>query len=515
MRKVYTCILLICVAVIVIVTLWVTLNKTAVSVDDYNIISRLPGIKPHYTGTVIPPNIAPLNFVVLEPGINYFVKIYSTKGDSIDVSSRSGKIIIPMQQWKSLLNANRGQELSFDVYVKNKDNLWNRYETINNTIAKEDIDSYLVYRFIKPLFNWWKDVGVFQRNLEGYDKSVVMHGRSFGNGCLNCHTFLNNTPECMTIGIRSGRYGSATLLADEGKVIKIGQKWGYTSWHPSGRLAAYSINNVRQFFHKTTPEIRDVVDLDSAIYYYKVDSRQVKMASEISEKDRLETYPAWSPDGKYLYYCSAPILWTDRNTVPPEHFDEVKYDLRRVEYNVETDEWGQPETVLSADQTGMSILLPRVSPDGRFLVFCMCDYGCFPVYRSSSDLYIMDLDTGQYNKLPINSEYSESWHSISSNSRWLSFSSKRRDGLFTRIYLSYIDEDSRVYKPLILPQKDPTYYDSLLQTYSVPELITGKVEISERALGRAARTTDKSEMVVTVTGATPKVEHTEPWQTRE
>lgn len=514
MRKAYNRILLVCVSVAVVAALWVMLYKKAAAIEDYNVISRLPNIKPDYTETVIPPNIAPLNFMVLEPGTDYFVKIYSTEGDSIDVFSRSGKIKIPLHQWKLLLDANRGNELFFDIYVKNKNGNWSRYETIDNTIAKENIDGYLVYRFIKPLFNWWKDVGVYQRNLEGYDESVVLHGKSFRNGCLNCHTFLNNTPDYMTLGIRSGRYGSATLLAGKENVIKIGQKWGYGGWHPSGRLVTYSINKVRQFFHKTTPEIRDVVDLDSAIYYYVVDSRQIKMASEISEKDRLETYPTWSPDGKYLYFCSAPILWEDRDKVPPEHFDEVKYDLRRVEYNMETDEWGQAETMLSAEKTGMSILCPRISPDGRFLVFCMCEYGCFPVYQSSSDLYIMDLRSGEYHKLSANSEYSESWHSFSSNSRWLSFSSKRRDGLFTRIYFSYIDDDGRAYKPLILPQKDPAYYDSLLKTYSVPELITEKVEVSQRALARAVWAADEVKPD-TISGATPVVGHTEPWQNRE
>ena len=120
-----------------------------------------------------------------------------------------------------------------------------------------------------------------------------------------------------------------------------------------------------------------------------------------------------------------------------------------------TGQWGHAETVLSAEQTGLSILLPRVSPDGRFLLFCMCRYGCFPVYQPSSDLYMMDLATGRYSRLAINSEYSESWHSWSSNSRWIAFSSKRQGGLFTRTYLSYVDDDGTAYKPFVLPQRDP------------------------------------------------------------
>ena len=162
---------------------------------------------------------------------------------------------------------------------------------------------------------------------------------------------------------------------------------------PQRRLAVYSINKVTQFFHAGGMEVRDVVDLDSALVCYQVESGKARVPKELADKDRLETYPTWSPDGKYLYFCSAPVLWKDRNAVPPENYDKVKYDLRRISYDVATDQWGNAETVLSAAETGQSILLPRISPDGRFLVFCMCRYGCFPVYQPSSDLYLMDLAT--------------------------------------------------------------------------------------------------------------------------
>jgi hypothetical protein len=144
----------------------------------------------------------------------------------------------------------------------------------------------------------------------------------------------------------------------------------------------------------------------------------------------------------------------------------------------------------------------------------MCDYGCFPVYQPSSDLYLMDLQTGDYRKLDINSEYSESWHSWSSNGRWIAFSSKRLGGLFTRTYFSYVDKDGKVYKPFIMPQKDPAFYDSFLKTYSVPELITGPFRISHNELGRAARAPETIEVDMPVTAATPAAaeEDMDPWQ---
>jgi hypothetical protein len=481
----------------------------------YRAIDREPNLSPDYSGTVIAPNLAPLNFQIREDGRAYLVTIRSDTGRPIQIFTRTPQIRIPMGRWHTLLNANRGGHLYFDIHVQGPDRQWWRYRPVANRIARENIDGTLVFRFMKPLYNWWKDIGIYQRNLSNYDVSVVLHGRSFGGGCLNCHSFVGNDPDTMSIGLRSATYGSDTLVAHDGAVDKIGAKWGYTAWHPSGRLVVYSINKVIQFFHAGTMEIRDVADLDSALVCYHVDSHQAVSPPELADKDRLETYPAWAPDGRYLYFCSAPILWKDRNTVPPEHYDQVRYDLRRIGYDPATDQWGRAETVLSAAETDGSILLPRISPDGRFLVFCLCRYGCFPVYQPSSDLYLLDLASRQYRKLPINSEFSESWHSWSSNSRWLAFSSKRQDGLFTRTYFSYVDEQGTAHKPFVLPQQDPTYYDSLLETYSVPELVTGPVTVSKARLAHAARAPAMVTAAIPITGATPRAVPSEPWQQRE
>ncbi len=468
---------------------------------EYIEVDRPAAIKPDYSSVIIPANIAPLNFTVAEEGSGYFVEIYSSKGAAISVSSRNGKIMIPLRAWKLLLEANRGEKLFYDIYIKK--NQWTRYRRIENIIAEEDIDNHIAYRHIGPVCTNWGQIGIYQRNLENYDQSVVMNNKTFGSGCLNCHSFLNNSTDSMFIGTRSTRYGSAALYINGDIIKKVSTRFGYTAWHPSGELAAYSANKVRQFFHTSGMETRDVVDLDSAIFYYKIDSQTVEVPSELSEKNRLESYPAWTPDGKYLYFCSAPILWKDGNKVPPENYEKVKYDLRRVSYNVETDQWGRPETVLSAGQTGLSILLPRISPDGRFLLFCMSEYGCFPIYQPSSDLYLMNLQTGDYRKLDINSEYSESWHSWSANSRWIAFSSKRDYGLFTRTYLSYVDENGRAYKPFIVPQKDPTFYDYCLKTFSVPELISEPVRVNNKALGRIACSQQCIPVDIPMTSATP------------
>lgn len=502
-----------------------------VTIAQYSAIDRPAKVQPDYAGSVIPPNIAPLNFVIQQDGAGYFVKIYSENGKPIEISSKTPAIVIPGRAWRELLDLNRGRQLSVDIYVKSRaaasssdreDEQWSRYQTLTSKIAHEDMDAFLVYRKIRPGHRTWRDMGIYQRNLSNFDESVVLNNGYFKHGCVNCHAFCGNRTEKMLIGIRSADYGNSALLVEGDKVRKIGTKFGYTSWHPSGRLAAFSVNKVRQLFHSAASEVPDVVDLDSAMAYYLVESESVKTTPNLARKDRLETYPAWSADGRYLYFCSAPVTWSDR-TVVPESYDQIKYDLVRTSYDIDRDQWGPLESVLSAEDTGLSILLPRISPDGRWLLFCMCDYGCFPVYRRSSDLYLMDLEaarqTGQYkySRLDINSSESESWHCWSSNSRWIAFSSKRGSGVFTRTYIAYVDESGKVHKPIRLPQKDPTYYDSCLWTYSIPELVTEPVRVTREKLGRVVRSSQNIPTQMPITMATPKdgepPGYQQPWQT--
>ncbi len=493
--------------------------------EQYSSVSRAPVISPDYTETVIPPNIAPLNFIVKEKGSQYSVRIYSTNGGNINLYSKNRRIVIPAGPWKELLNANRGQKLYFDVYAKDESNQWLRFETITNTIASEDIDTYLIYRKLYPSQASWREMGIYQRNVENHRESVVVDNSFYNEVCMNCHAFCGNRPDKMFLDVRSMKYGSSALLVEDGARNKIAKRLGFITWHPSGRLVVCSISSPRLLLHTARRYVQDIVELDSALIYYLLDSGTVKTSPKLAQKDRLETYPTWSPDGRYLYFCSAPMLWSDRYEVPPQRYDEVKYDLVRISYDPNSDTWGELETVLSAKDTGLSILEPRISPDGRWLLFCMCDYGSWPIHHPTSDLYIMDLEaarqTGQYKyrRLEVNSDQSEAWHSWSTNSRWIAFSSKRRYEVFTRIYFSYVDHAGTVYKPIILPQKDPEFYEFCLKTHTIPEFLIGPVEVTGEKLVRVIRGSRQIAVDIPISLATPKVEaipgYEGPWKWRE
>jgi dipeptidyl aminopeptidase/acylaminoacyl peptidase len=254
---------------------------------------------------------------------------------------------------------------------------------------------------------------------------------------------------------------------------------GHTAWHPNGRVAAFAAMKVEQLYH-AVGETRDVYDTDSDLAIYHADSNTVTTTPDISKPDRLETFPTWSPDGRYLYFSS-------REQLPLEQYQQIRCDLMRIRYDDESGRWGELETVLSADETGLSITQPRISPDGRWLLFCMSEYSSFPAFQPSSDLYLLDLETRRYHRLAANSPRSESWHCWSANGRWIAFTSKRRDGVCGRVYFSYVDEAGRAHKPVLLPQEDPSFYDRFIRTYNVPELARKPSPATRRALTRVIR----------------------------
>ena len=204
-------------------------------IDKYVSAGRSPGVYPDYNSTVIPPNIAPLNFTVLENGSYYFARIYCEKGEPIEVSSRSPKIMIPAGPWKAILDKNRGGELRFDIFVGTDKDGWVRFDTITSHIAAEDVDGYLVYRRMHPTHTLSKGhLGLYQRDLRNFDESIVFDNRGSSTQCVNCHTFCENRPDKVLMGVRDKKRQAETLLIEGRTASKIDTKFGYTSWHPSG-----------------------------------------------------------------------------------------------------------------------------------------------------------------------------------------------------------------------------------------------------------------------------------------
>lgn len=469
--------------IIFITALYSCGNKPGANVT---VLDELPKVDPDYSGVTVPFNIAPLNFKINEEGDSYLARFTAGPGTGIEVSSKNGIIKIPLRKWKQMLNGNKGNDLSIDVFIKDKNGRWLKYGTIINKIAAEPVDPYITYRLLYPGYESWKEISIKQRSLDNFHESSVIENSVVDQDCVNCHSFNNGKTSDFLFHVR-GSFGG-TYFYREGIFRKVNLKTQemkngavYPRWHPSGKYVAFSSNKIVQQFHSALNKKVEVSDLESSLVLYDVERNEM-MDVKLADKEKyMDTYPEWSSDGKYLYFCRASQVG--------EVFDysRIRYNLYRVPFDPSTPEIGEPELVFNASEMNKSVSFPRISPDGRFLVLTLHDYGCFPIWHKEADLWLIDIGTLKASPMTLNSELTDSYHSWSSNSRWLVFSSKRIDGLTTRFFISYIDENGNSGKPFILPQKDPELYNRMLKSFNVPEFSNLKIDVDPGSIGRSAR----------------------------
>ena len=90
----------------------------------------------------------------------------------------------------------------------------------------------------------------------------------------------------------------------------------------------------------------------------------------------------------------------------------------------------------------------------------------------------------------INSNKSESYHSWCSNGKWVVISSRREDGVHTRLYLSHLNSDGTFTKPFLVPQKDPEHSRKFMYSFNIPEFTVEPVKVSARVLASFVKSTD-------------------------
>ena len=191
----------------------------------------------------------------------------------------------------------------------------------------------------------------------------------------------------------------------------------------------------------------------------------------------FETFPAFSPDGRTLYFSVA------RPKNYPTELKEMYYSLCSIAFDPESGTYGtRIDTLVNGEALRKSAVYARPSYDGRFLCYTMADYGYFHIWHTESDLWLMDLQTGESRPMTeANSPDTESVHSWSSNSRWLVFGSRRDDGQYTRPYFCHVAEDGTVGKAFMLPQRTPRqFYDGRFMSYNIPEFVTAPVPLDNK-----------------------------------
>ena len=445
---------------------------------------ELPGIYPDYTNVTVPVNIAPLTFKYDGKADEIVAKL--TAGSEELVCG--GKMIQPdADDWKRLVESAKGDAIQVEVYVETNDQ-WRRFKPFNIYVSPDSIDPYISYRLISPSYVTYEELTINQRCLENYDESVIYDNMLCSEGadgqCVNCHNYQQYNPDRMQFHARQNQGG--TVIAYDGTINKVGMgndsilsAGVYPTWHPWLNLIVYSTNRTSQTFHSVDLNKIEVFDILSDLIAYDVEKNEVTNIE--NDSTELDCFPFWAPDGKTLYYCSAHFEYKDTIDKGKEfttRTEEVKYNLYKKSFNPETLQFGPRELVFAADSIDKSATLPRISPDGRYLMFTLAKSGVFHIWHHDADLWMLDLQTGKVRNMEeINSPDTESYHSWSSNGRWVVFSSRRYDGNYTRPFIAHIDSNGQASKPFELPCANPDYHRQFLKCYNIPEFMKGPVTI--------------------------------------
>ena len=440
----------------------------------------LPEIYPDYIGVTIPANIAPMNFNAADEAVERMeVTARGSKGGEIHTNGEW--VAFDHDEWKELTQQNVGGEIRFTVCML-KDGQWTEYQTFAMYVSTYPLEDYgITYRRIPPGYEVGGNIGIYQRDLHSFKETAILQESAVPGQCMNCHTANRTDPKQFYLHLRGSHGG--TVIQQNGQrrwlETKTSETIGATAhgcWHPDGRFIAFSLSPVAQAFYVGTERLIEPFDLNSDMLMLDVETDEL-IRTPLLETEDYETFPNFSADGKKLFFSSAKYYQV------PASVDSIRYSLCTIEFDTKTGCWGtKVDTLLNAQTEGKSFTFPRASYDGKWLMYCQTDFGMFPVDHPEGDLWLMDLQTGERRALEeVNSNDAESYHSWSSNSHWFVFTSRRGDGMYTQLYLSCIDENGKVGKSFLLPQKNPRkYYMEMFDAYNCPDFTKTKVDFNMR-----------------------------------
>lgn len=462
--------------------------------------NSLPDIYPDYCDVTIPCNIAPLNFMLPEGEYDKCVARITTPDGKQQTYGDGVKVLIPEDEWQTMLTASKGKSMKVEVWGE-KDGKWLAFKPFEIKVAEEPIDEYISYRLIEPTYVAWSYMSISQRNVSSFEENEIFNNevtsidRKKGQ-CINCHSYQNYKTDNMLFHVRLSN--GATVIVNDGKVSKVNLKRDYTisagvypSWHPKAKLVAFSTNTTRQAFHTQNHNKIEVYDEASDLILYDVEKDSVSVIC--ADSTLLEVYPTWSPDGKYLYYCkTVPLPEEMKGQDIRTTYPKVQYNLYRRSFDVATHTFGEEQLVYDAVSQDKSATLPRISPDGKYLMFAEGRYGCFHSRHEEADIVCIPLrqDSALVEKssaldlsLANSKGYSESYPTWSSNGHWIMIASRRYDGNYSRVYFAYF-KDGKVAKAFLLPQADPEENTLRLKSYNRPEFMVEPVRTTVKEFSR-------------------------------
>ncbi|MBL7218672.1 MAG: tetratricopeptide repeat protein [Phycisphaerae bacterium] len=289
--------------------------------------------------------------------------------------------------------------------------------------------------------------------------------------CANCHTFSSDGKILgMDVDGPDGDKGAYAFAPIKKKMVIENKDlitWnsfqdkfeghktiGFMSQvSPDGRYVATTVNESIHFVNFPDYKFVQVFYPTRGILaYYSRRTGRIEALKGADNPEYVHCNPTWSPDNKYLVFARAKAKTAyiggaalARCANDPRE-RQIQYDLYRIPFN--DGRGGTPEPVPGASKNGMSNSFPRISPDGRWLVFVKCRNGL--LMRPDSRLWIVPTAGGQAREMRCNTSLMNSWHSFSPNGRWMVFSSKTNTP-YTQMFLTHIDKQGRDSPAVLIP----------------------------------------------------------------
>ena len=283
---------------------------------------------------------------------------------------------------------------------------WYSYKQFTWQVTADTIDPYLTYRLIEPDYEIWQNLTLRERCLETFDERVISDYNLVENRCMNCHIYGNQDPSLSMMYIRGE--GGGAILNRNGKLSKLGIKTDdmvsgsvYYCFSPDGRYITFSTNIIIPAFHSMSKKRLEVFDTKSDVYVADLENNVIIESPLLADSTILETFPTFSPDGKSIYYCAA-----DATPLKTNNIKELQYVLVRIPFDPITATFGERvDTIFPlprSTQRGAlpaknmhntnksflsevdkehpsSVCHPKISPDGRYLLYTVAHYGTLPL----------------------------------------------------------------------------------------------------------------------------------------
>lgn len=309
--------------------------------------------------------------------------------------------------------------------------------------------------------------------------------------CGNCHSFADNGSVLgldVDYGNDKGGYGllpvSSHMVMDDESIITWADyerdddeiTFGLLSRvSPTGRYVVSTVKDRSVFVAMDDLMISQLFfPIKGILVVYDRETEEFFALPGADDPQYVQTNPVWSPDGKEILFArtkayrsekleqqNAALL--DLSDVPEftEEGKSFQYDIYRIPFN--EGKGGAAEPLDGAADNGMSNYFPKYSPDGKWIVFTKSED--YMLLRPDSELFIVPTRGGEARRLKNNTPRMNSWHSWSSNSRWLVFSSKM-NGPYTQLFLTHIDDEGNDTPPVLLER-----FTSSDRAANIPEFV--------------------------------------------